>query len=308
MKRLRYCVILALVTAAAANSYSGTCNNAYLAEGQLPPAFDGIQTTATGFVARFWVWGSSPSLFGSDPVGLTDDGTGVAVNPGVLWANSSNCTGSVGGTGLLLEAKSTSSGGLFALVAVAEAESDLDALQGGSLQSVAQSLPTLTVTSAGTGTDEYGPYSDYLVEWTAPTTALALSDVTAPLAGYSLWMITLAGGGPVNTGDKTGFLRLGADVSASSPYVTDDPDSQDGLLPASQSSCHVRIRPNGTYYLALSVFLDGSAATGDPEADPSAVETTYIGACSAAITPVDPLIFSDGFEDSTTNAWSATVG
>lgn len=305
MRTARTLLVLALLGAAAA-AHAGTCNHAYVAEGQRPPAFDGLHVADTGFVVRYWVWGRHPDVEGSDPSVLFDDGAGVAVSPGILWANSPDCVGAVAGTGILLEEPTASSGGRVALVAVAEAESDLDALQGAGLQSVAEPLPVPTVTPAGFGSDAFGGYADYLLSWTGPTTAWALADVADPLAGYSLWAVPVTAGGPVNTGVRDSFGRVGATPGAA-PYITDDPALGDGLLPASQTSCTVRVHGGDIWYFALSMLLDGSAAVANPEADASAVETAYVGACSPAVA-FDPLIFRDGFEDGTTGAWSGVVG
>ncbi len=308
MRTLCSFLAAALLAAAAPALHAGTCNDAYLAEGQRPPAFDGVHTGDAGLVVRYWVWGRYPDVHGSDPSVLVDDGTGVALSPGILWANSPGCSGTVAGTGVLLEEPSASSGGFVALVAVAGAEGNLDALQGGTLQSAAEPLPTPTVTLTGTGSDGDGAYADYLLSWSPPTSAVALADVAEPLAGYRVWAITTAAGGPVDTGVRDAFTPLGAAPSPTAPFVTDDSDDPDGLLPRSQTSCHVRVRPGATWYFALSVLVDGSAAAANPAADPGAVETTYVGACSAGVSVVDPLIFEDDFDDGTLNAWSTVVG
>lgn len=70
---------------------STTCDHAYLAEGGAPPAVTGINTVDTGFTTYYWAWGSNGSDQGSIPAGLVDDDAGVAISPGILWANSDGC-------------------------------------------------------------------------------------------------------------------------------------------------------------------------------------------------------------------------
>ncbi len=155
-----------------------------------------------------------------------------------------------------------------------------------------------------TGTDAFGDYADVTLSWSAPASAWALSNVPTVLAGHGVYSITASGGGPIDDGDKSQLTRVEAAPGAV-PYITDDSDAADGLLPASQTTCVVRIRPGESYYFALSLILDGSgAAGGDPQADASAVESTYVGACSGAA-GADAAIFSDGFESGDTSAWSA---
>ncbi len=298
--------MVGLAALASVRAHAGTCGHAYLVEGQPPSAFAGI-TTGGSFSSYFWAWGAEAWDQGSWTAPLVTDGSGVAVNPGILWANSDACDGTVAGTGLLVEARTTASGGLFAVVAALGAEVDLDALQGGGAQSVAQPLPVPSVTSFVTGSDGDGAYADVGLAWSAPAaSAWAVSDVGTVLVGYAVYAVTASGGGPVNTGDRSLFTRVGGTPTAPAPYITDDPDA-DGLLPATQTSCVVRVREGELYYFALSVILDGSGAPGgDPQADASAVETANVGACSAAVN-ADVTIFADGFEGGSTSAWSAAV-
>ena len=131
-----------------------------------------------------------------------------------------------------------------------------------------------------------------------------VSDVPGVLAGFAIWFVTESAGGPVNTGDKSLLTRAEATANGSTPYIIDDPDTSDGLLPASQESCTIRIRSGEVYFFSLSLIFDGSGASGtDPQADASAVETTYVGASSAAANEVTT-IFIDGFETGDTSMWS----
>jgi hypothetical protein len=121
--------------------------------------------------------------------------------------------------------------------------------------------------------------------------------------GYAVYFVT---GSPVNTGVKTSFTRLQASAG-SAPYITNDSNADNGYLPASQQSCTVRIRSGQVYFFAIALRLDGSGATGgDPDADASAVETTYVSACSASASATG-VIFADGFETANTSRWSQTV-
>ncbi|MCD4748679.1 MAG: hypothetical protein K8R59_04825 [Thermoanaerobaculales bacterium] len=303
---LLFVLIPAAVMAASGIADAGTCDHAYMAEGQPAPAFDGINNTETGFTSYYWAWGANPSDQGSALALLVDDATGIAVNPGILWANSDSCSGIVEGVGLLVEAQSTSNGGKFAVVALQGVEIEIDYLQAGT-QSSAQTIPVPAVTGYDIGTDGFGGYADITLQWSAPSSsAWALSDVTAVHVGYAVYSITAGAGGPVDNGDRSQFIRVEA-TPGTAPYINDDSDTADGLLPASQLSCLVRIRQGEVYYFALSLIFDGSgAAGGDPQADASAVESTYVGACSAAA-DFDPVIFADGFESGDTTAWSDTV-
>jgi hypothetical protein len=305
--RCRYLLIVVVLLAGiAVLSHAGTCNHAYLAEGIQPPAFDGINTTDTGFLHYFWAWGTNPSDQGTCGAGLVDDGSGIAVNPGILWGNSDACSGSIEGTALLLEAQTTDSGGRFALVAMLAAEGQIDALQAGSLQSIAQYLPQPTATRSPSGTDDLGPYLDYALCWSEPAAGWALSNVPSALAGYAVYWVTVSAGGPVNTGERTLFTRVLSAPGDTEPYITDDSDSPDGLLPASQTACLVRLREGEVYYFAISLIFDGSGSTtGEPQADSSAVETAYLSACSDGVF-YSP-IFSDGFESGDTAEWSVAV-
>jgi hypothetical protein len=161
-----------------------------------------------------------------------------------------------------------------------------------------------SVTSFVTGSDGDGAYADVVLAWSAPAaSAWAVSDVGTVLVGYALFAITASAGGPVDTGDRSLFTRVGGTPTAPAPYITDDAD---GLLPAIQTSCVVRVREGALYYFALSVIVDGSGAASEPQADASAVETANVGACSAAVN-ADVTIFADGFEGGSTSAWSTAV-
>lgn len=287
-------------------AHAGACDHAYMAEGQPAPALDGINSTETGFTSYYWAWGANPSDQGTAPALLVDDATGIAVNPGILWANSDSCSGVIEGTGLLVEAQTISDGGKFAIVALQGAEVQIDYLQAGT-QSSAQAVPTPTITGYSTGTDVFGNYVDVALSWSSPSpSAWALSDVTTVHVGYAVYSITASGGGPVNNGDKTQFTRVEA-TPGTAPFITDDSDTTDGLLPASQSSCLVRIRQGEVYYFALSIIFDGSGAVvGNPQSDASAVETVYLSACSEAAS-ADSVIFTDGFESGDVSRWSAST-
>lgn len=286
-------------------SFAGTCHHSFIAEGTPPAAFEGINLTETSFTSYVWAWGANTSDQGSLAAGLVDDGTGIAVNPGFLWANSDNCAGEITGIGLLVEAQTAAEGGKVALVAAEGSEVHLDALQAGVTQSVAATIPVPQAVYAGSGTDGFGEYFDYTLAWTPPTTAWALSDIPDVLAGYAVYVISASGGGPVNTGHKGGFARVEATPTGSAPYITDDTDT-DGLLPASQTSCTVRLRPGETFFFALALIFDGSASSTDPQANPSAVETTVVSACTIPLRE-DGSLFADGFESGDTSAWSGTV-
>lgn len=287
--------------------HAGTCGHAYMVEGQAPPAFDGITIDGT-FTSYFWAWGANTSDQGLWSAPLVPDGNGIAVNGGVLWSNSSNCNDVITGTGLLVENQTAASGGIFAIVAAQGAEVQIDELQGGSVQSSAQPVPRPSITSYSNGTDAFGDYADIGLGWTAPSSsAWALSDVGTVHVGYAVYFITAGGGGPIDTGDKSQFTRVEATANGTVPYITDDSDTTDGLLPESQTSCVVRIREGAIYYFSVSLIFDGSgSAGGDPQADASAVESTYVGQCSVGAN-ADPFIFSDGFESGYTTAWSNAV-
>jgi len=301
-----FVLISAGIMAASGIAYADACNYAYMAEGQPSPAFDGINSTETGFTSYYWAWGVNPSDQGTAPAFLVDDATGIAVNPGVLWANSDSCSGAIEGTALLVEAQTIANGGKFAIVAVQGAEIQIDYLQAGT-QSSAQTIPLPAVTGFNTGTDGFGGFTDITLQWSAPSPSTwALSNVGTVHVGYAVYFITSAGGGPVNTGDKGQFTRVGATANDTVPYITDDSgnNTTDGLLPALQTSCLVRIRQGNVYYFSLSLIFDGSGAVGgDPQADDSAVESTYVGACSEGA-DAGSYIFSDGFESGDTSAWS----
>jgi len=283
---------------------AGTCHHAFMVEGMAPPAIDGLNTSETGFVSFLWAWGANASDQGSVSVGLINDGGGIAVNPGFLWANSDNCNGSIGGTALLVERRTTNEGGRFALVVASSSEADIDSVQGAGLQSVAEPIPAPVITSVTTGSDGFGNFADVTLVWSVPTTAWAVSDVSEVLAGYGVWFVTSSSGGPINTGDRSLMTRVGATVNGSAPYITDDPDTSDGLLPASRESCTVRIRSGEVYFFSLSLIFDGSGASGnDPQADASAVETTNVGAGSAGADEAST-IFVDGFETGDSSMWS----
>ncbi len=303
---MRSVALAALLTLAsawlAAPAEGGTCQHAFVAEGQPPSAFAGITPAEPAFRARYWAWGANPSNDGGQDADLTADGSGTAISPPILWANSSNCSGDIGATGLLVEAHTVADGGKLAVVALSGAEVRVDVAQGGSTQSVAQTQPRPTLLGIETGTDGYGVFVDVRLSWSAPSpTTWALSDGGAVHAGYGVWVVT---GAPVNTGDRTGFIRVGG-IAGLQAYVTNDADTDDGLLPASQTACIVRVRPGQMYYLALSLILDGSADPGEPQSDLSAVETLYVSACSARAETVG-IIFADSFESGNTSHWSAT--
>jgi len=288
---------------------AGTCHHGYIAEGQLPPAFEGIATTDAGFTVRLWAWGTNPSSSGTAPIGLVDTATGVAISPGFLWASSDACSGELDGVGVLVEAMSADDGGHFALVAVAEAEAQVDRIQETTGSSVATPIPRPRADWLASGTDGYGDYADVLLFWAAPESdAWSLSTAPSVLAGYAVYFNTASTGGPVQTGDTTSFTRVTAAATSSAPHVVDDPDTQDGLLPASAASCVVRIRPSEVYYFALALIFDGSgAAGGDPQVDASAIQSLYVSASSNPIS-TEMGIFSDGFESGSTSAWSDVVG
>jgi len=281
-------------------AHSGTCHHAYVVEGQEPPAFSGPTPSIPGFVIYYWAWGANHSDQGSVSAPVVGRESGVALNPGIIWANSDKCSGQIEGTGVLVEAPTASAGGSFALLAVDGAEGNVDALQAGSTQCVAQVIPRPMVTGFGLGSDGSGDYADVALRWTTPTDeAWAVSTISPVLAGYGVYYRT---GSSVDNGDKTQFAPVGAVPSESAPYVVDD---DDGLLPAAQTSCTVRIRPGQEYYFAVSLIFDGSGATsGNPQADESAVETVYVSACSDGVAAENE-IFYDGFDSGDTSLWSA---
>jgi hypothetical protein len=297
-------VIVAALMIAPLGYAAGTCHHAYLAEGQPEPAIFGMSTTDAGFTSYFWAWGGNPSDQGTENAGLVDDAGGIAVNPGILWANVDSCSGLIDGTALLVESQSTENGGIYALAMLAGADAQIDALQGSTGQSIAEAIPTPSSSFAGSGSDAFGLYADFSLSWNAPSgNAWALSDPVAVHAGFALYFRT---GSPVSNGDKAAFSLVGI-TPGSAPYILDDSDAPDGLLPDSQLSCLVRVRPAANHYFALSLIFDGSGATtGDPQADPSAVETTYVSDCSHAVTS-DIDIFADGFESGDTSAWAVSV-
>ena len=284
---------------------AGTCHHAYAVEGQAPPVFDGINTTGTGFVSYYWAWGENPSDQGSVSASFVDGGSGLALNNGILWANSDSCSGQIDGTGVLVEAQTASGGGLFALLAIGGAEGNVDALQAGADQCTAQAIPAPAVTGFVLGSDGFGDYADISLGWDPPLEAAwAVSTISPVHAGYGLYYRT---GSPVDNGDKAQFSRAEATPSGSVPYVVDDSDTEDGWLPAMQTQCRVRIRPGDGHYFALSLIFDGSGAVADdPQADASAVETLYVSASSNGVNASDS-IFADGFESGNTSAWSDTL-
>jgi len=288
---------------------AGTCNNAYISEGQFPSAIEGIKTTDQGFISYVWAWGANSSDQGSAMVGLSNDDTGIAINPGFLFSNSDACTGSINGIGLLVQAQTASNGGVFALVSLDSAEGQIDRIQ--ESQSIGQPIPVPALRLADCGTDSFGEYVDYRLSWSQPSSsAWGVSNNSPILAGYSVFYNTNTSGGPVNNGDPTLFDRIGATASGSLPFITNDPDTQDGLIPSTQTECFVRVRKEAgiIYYFALSVLLDGTGAVGtDPQADLSAVETSYVGASSIGGT-TDTELFSDDFETGDTSAWSSIIG
>jgi len=298
----RATLLMAAVASLAGPAEGGTCPHAFVAEGQQPPAFAGITPTEPACRAYYWAWGANPSDQGTHLPALTADGSGTAIFPPLLWANSSNCSGVIGATGLLVEAQTAADGGKLAVVALAGAEARVDVVQAASTQSVAQALPRPTLLGISTGSDGFGAFVDARLAWSAPSsTTWALSDVGAVHAGYGVWVVT---GSPVNTGDRTTFTRVGGTAGVQA-YVINDVDTDDGLLPASQTACIVRVRPVQMYYLALSLILDGSDDPGEPQSDPSAVETNSVSACSARAETVG-IIFADGFESGDTSHWSTT--
>jgi hypothetical protein len=310
MRRFRFLLLLwaAALAGSARVAGSTTCDHAYVAEGGTPSAVTGMNTTDTGFTTYYWAWGSNGSDQGSTLAGLLDDDEGVAISPGILWANSDACGGTFAGTGLLLETQTVASGGSFALVAVQGAEVHLDLIQSGSLQSSAAAIPAPTRGGSTTGLDQYGAYLDVDLTWEPPVaTAWALSNLSPVHVGYALYFVTAAAGGPVNTGARALFTRVGATASESAPYVTDDDGTDDGYLPATQLACTVRIRDGAVYYFALALRFDGSGAPGpEAQADASAVETAYVSSCSAGATTAE-VLFADGFETGTTSRWSVAA-
>jgi hypothetical protein len=194
-------------------------------------------------------------------------------------------------------------------VVVSGVEAQVDQLQTSGERSVAQLFPAPVVDGFSSGADGLGAYTDVVLSWSAPSSvAWQVSDTAPVVAGYALYHGTAASGGPVTNGDRDQLTRLGA-VAGSTPYIVDDADTQDGLLNAAQDSCTVRVRPDGnTYFFAVSLILDGTGAVaGDPQADPSAVETRYVGASSLGVNAFD-LVFGDGFESGDTSAWSEAHG
>ncbi len=286
------------------SGHSGTCHHAYVVEGQAPPVFGGINTAGTGFVSYYWAWGENPSDEGSVSASFVDDGSGLALNSGILWANSDKCSGQIGGTGVLVQAQTASDGGLFALLAIDGAEGNIDALQAGADQCTAQAIPAPAVTGVVLGSDGFGDYADVSLGWDPPMEAAwAVSTISPVHAGYGLYYRT---GSPVDNGDKAQFSRVEATPNGSVPYVVDDSDTEDGWLPAGQTQCQVRIRPSDDHYFVLSLIFDGSGAVGgDPQVDASAVETLYVSASSSGVNATDS-IFADGFESGDTSAWSDT--
>ena len=283
---------------------TGTCHNAYVVEGATPPVFDGINSTSAGVNLAYWAWGENPSDQGTGQASVVDDATGMALNRGILWANSDNCTGQITGTGVLAQSLSTEDGGLFALLAIDGSEGNVDALQAGTEQCIAQPIPRPRSSGMVVGTDGYGAYADVYIYWELPPPeAVAVSTQTTLYAGYGVYYRT---GTPVDTGDKTQFIRVDTTASGTVPYILDDPDTSDGWLPATQTNCTVRVRPADDHYFAVSLIVDGTGATtGDPQIDPSAVETLYVSATSNKINAVEG-IFADGFESGNTDAWSET--
>jgi hypothetical protein len=296
-------LLIAVLTLCPAMSSAGTCHHAYVVEGQVPPAFAGINTTEVGFTTYYWAWGANPSDQGGESAEVVDDGAGLALNGGILWANNAACSGAITATGVLVEAQTASEGGRYAVLVV-EAEGNVDAIQPAGEQSIAESLPVPAITGVTTGADAYGSYVDFAIAWASPSgAAWALATVTPVLAGYAVYYRMET---PVNSGDKSQFARIDSTPGAT-PYITDDPDTADGLLPATHNHCTVRLRAGEDYFLATALILDGSGAMGtDPQADASAVHTTYVSACSPAASVAD-VLFADGFETSDTSAWSSTA-
>jgi hypothetical protein len=194
------------------------------------------------------------------------------------------------------------------LVAVADTEAQVDRIQETTGSSVATPIPRPRADWLAGGTDGYGDYADVLLLWDSPESdAWSLSTALSVLAGYAVYFNTASTGGPVQTGDTTSFTQVIATVG-SAPYVLDDPDTPDGLLPASVATCVVRIRPSEVYYFALALIFDGTGAAGtDPQADASAVQSLYVSASSNPIS-TEMGIFSDGFESGDMAAWSDVVG
>jgi hypothetical protein len=307
MPTLKTAFAIAVVMMIATSVFAdGTCHHAYLAEGQPEPAIFGMNTTDPGFSSYFWAWGANPSDQSTEVAGLVDDGSGIAVNPGILWANVDTCSGLIEGTALLAETQSAESGGLYALVALTGADAQVDALQGFTGQSIAEIIPTPASAFAGSGSDAYGAYADFTLSWAASSgNAWSLSDPAKVHVGFALYFRT---GAPVTSGDKTAFTQVGVTPTGIDPYLMDDADTPDGLLPDTQHSCLVRVRPGANHFFALSLIFDGAgASSGDPQADPSAVETTHVSDSSHAVT-TDIDIFADGFESGDTTAWSVVVG
>jgi len=296
--------ILVVVFAPALYAQTGTCHNGYVTEGRTPPVFGGINSSSTGFDVEYWAWGENPSDQGTGQASVVDDGTGLALNSGILWANSDNCTGQISGTGVLVQSLSTVDGGLFALLAIDGSEGNVDALQDGTEQCVAQPIPRPTSGGMVVGTDGFGDYADVYLHWDLPPAeASAVSTQTSLYAGNGVYYRTET---PVDTGDKSQFVRVDTTASGTVPYILDDPDTSDGWLPVTQMNCTVRVRPSDDHYFVVSLIVDGSGATsGDPQIDPSAIETLYVSASSNSINAVE-VIFADGFESGDTNAWSET--
>jgi hypothetical protein len=250
-----------------------------------------------------WAWGANSSSADTSPVGLTDDAGDVALSPGFLWANAATCTDPLTGTAVLIESQSLDTGGRYALVVSSQVEGVVDRLQIGGEQSVATALPTPVVDGFATGSDDFGPYTDFQFTWPTPTgTAWAVSDVPTVLAGFRLWFTA---GASVLTGDQTQFAPLGT-TPGTAPFVIDDPDADDGLLPATANATTVRVRPGTATFIALSLLVDGTGATsGDPQADASAVETSVVSAPTEA-TADGSFLFADGFESGNTTVWSGS--
>ena len=303
MRHLIHLIVAAVTSISpAAVAYAGTCNHAYVAEGQAPPAFAGVTTAESGFQYTLWGWGAYPTQHGSAGAVLLDAAGGVAV-AGLLWANAGTCTGQVTGTAVMVEATTEASGGKVAVIALDGAEVQLDEVQTalGGAQSLAGTIPPPTVLGLVSGSDEYGAFVDASLAWLAPpATTWALSNLPNVHVGYGVWATT---GAPVDTGERTAFTRVGG-TPGLAPYVIGDAD---GLLPATAAGCTVRVRPSEVSYLALSLIFDGSAVVGGDPADPSAVETHMVSACSQAVDTTAGIIFADGFESGASSAWSATM-
>ncbi len=259
-------------------------------EAATPIVFTNMNTTDTGFASYYWAWGTSDSSGiidqDGDTADLSDNGSGIAVAPGIDWQNSSRCSTNPTTTALLIVSETADSGGKFALCVGSQnngSNVDLDKYQNSDEQSQAAYIPSISINSASTGNDG-NAYTEYSISWTAPSsTAWAVNDQSGDVqAGYALYYRT---GSTDNTGNKSGWTRLTGSASGTTPYITNDAstnDTTDGYLPTSQTSATIRVYGSDTFYFALALRFDGTgASTGtDREAAVTAVETSVVGPSS----------------------------